>query len=388
MKNIQSFFKPIQIDSDCNHVNQIGNRIKIYTHSNGFPSLDNVNLVLIGVNEDRGAMLNVGSKDGANEIRKQFYKLFVGNYDLKFADLGNLIPGDTLNDTYFAINELVNVFIRNSIFPIIIGGSNDLAYGQYLGYQKLEQIINIVSIDSVINFEQIESNISNTNFVEAIIKKNAENLFNYSHIGYQTYLNNQDILQLMRSLYFDCYRLGELRNNIIETEPIIRQSDMLVFDVSAIKHADMPAHEAASPNGFYAEEACQMMNYAGLNDKLASIGIYEYNPTIDRNKQGAKLIAQMLWVFIDAFYLRQNDFPLKNNENYVKFHVIIQDGKHEINFFKSKKTDRWWMEVPILTNKNSQFERHSLIPCSYVDYQTALQNDLPNRWWQAYQRMS
>ncbi|MFN8133913.1 MAG: hypothetical protein U0Z17_01300 [Bacteroidales bacterium] len=34
----------------------------------------------------------------------------------------------------------------------------------------------------------------------------------------------------------------------------------------------MPGNANAIPNGFYGEEACQLMRYAGMSDKISSIG--------------------------------------------------------------------------------------------------------------------
>jgi len=193
---------------------------------------------------------------------------------------------------------------------------------------------------------------------------------------------------MMNKLYFDVYRLGQVRDKIEESEPVIRQADMLTFDMTAIKHSDAPANPNASPNGFYAEEACQMMRYAGMNDKLSSLGIYEINPQYDESGKTAHLAAQMIWCFMDGFYNRKNDFPNRTSPDYTRFHVILQDEKYEINFYKSKKSDRWWMEIPYPPHKDLKFERHTLIPCSYKDYEMATNNEIPDRWWQTYQKLS
>jgi ABC-type molybdate transport system substrate-binding protein len=163
---------------------------------------------------------------------------------------------------------------------------------------------------------------------------------------------------------------------------------MLSFDITAIKHSDAPANPNASPNGFYSEEACQMMRYAGMNDKLSSVGIYEINPEYDTHGKTANLAAQMIWCFMDGFYNRKNDFPSRTSPDYVKFHVVLQEEKYEINFFKSKKSDRWWMEIPYPPTKGLKFERHTLLPCSYKDYEMAVNNESPDRWWQTYQKLA
>ena len=191
----------------------------------------------------------------------------------------------------------------------------------------------------------------------------------------------------MNKMYFDVFRLGEVRADMEEVEPIVRNADMISFDISAIRQSDAPGNKNVSPNGFYGEEACRITRYAGISDKTSSIGFYEVNPTVDERGQTAHLTAQMIWYFIDGFYSRKNDFPMKDKSNYIKYLVNLRKEDKEIVFYKSKKSDRWWMEVPCPTHM-SQYERHHLVPCSYADYQTACNEEMPDRWWQAYQKFS
>jgi hypothetical protein len=50
------------------------------------------------------------------------------------------------------------------------------------------------------------------------------------------------------------------------------------------------------------------------------------------------------------------------------------------------KTDRWWMKLPVEQGKN-RYLNHHLLPCSYKDYQQACNNEVPDRWWNALQKM-
>lgn len=388
MSDIQHFFKPIDIDKDGFRENQLIHFTQIYTHENNFPDIEKVDIAIVGVCEDRRAYNNIGCATAPNEVRNYLYSLYPGSYTPNIVDLGNIEAGHDVEDTYYALKSTVDYLIRNNVVPVIIGGSQDLTYAQFLGYEKLEQTINVVSVDYAFDLGNHEEETTNLGYLGKIILHQPNFLFNYSNIGYQTYLIDGTSLAMMNKLYFDTYRLGQVRDAIEEAEPIIRHADMLSFDISAIKHSDAPAHSTAQANGFYSEEACQMMRYAGMNDKLTSIGLYEINPEYDTQNKTVSLAAQMIWCFIDGFYNRKNDFPSRDNPNYVRFHVVLQDEKYEINFYKSKKTDRWWMEIPYPPQKGIKFERHTLIPCSYKDYETALNNDIPDRWWQTYQKLS
>lgn len=391
MSEIDHFFSPVSVEEILDNAQlkefQFGNLFAIHTEGN-FPDLSTVNIAIVGVLEDRNAENNEGCRLAPDAVRSYLYKLYGGSFDLNVADLGNINAGHSSEDTYFALRSTIDHLIRKNIVPIIIGGSQDLTYAQFLGYKDLEQTINVVAIDSVFDLGNPDHEISNTSYLGKIILYQPNYLFNYSNIGYQTYLVDQASLQMMNKLYFDVYRLGTVRDKIEEAEPIIRQADMLSFDITAIKHSDAPANPNASPNGFYAEEACQMMRYAGMNDKLSSLGIYEINPAFDESGKTSHLAAQMIWCFMDGFYNRKNDFPNRTSPDYTRFHVILQDDKYEINFYKSKKSDRWWMEIPYPPHKDLKFERHTLIPCSYKDYELAINNEIPDRWWQTYQKLS
>lgn len=388
MSDIQHFFKTIELSSDTFAENQLKNYITSYTSESDFPELEEIDIAIVGVCEDRRAYTNIGCALAPNKVRDYLYSLYPGSFKPRIADLGNIEAGHDVEDTYYALKSTVDYLVRKNIVPIIIGGSQDLTYAQFLGYEKLEQTINVVTVDAAFDLGNHDEETTNTAYLGKIILHQPNFLFNYSNIGYQTYLVDHTSLGMMNKLYFDTYRLGQVRDAIEEAEPIIRHADMLSFDISAIKHSDAPAHSMAQPNGFYSEEACQMMRYAGMNDKLTSVGIYEINPEYDTQGKTSNLAAQMIWCFMDGFYSRKQDFPSRTNPDYVKFHVVLQDEKYEINFFKSKKTNRWWMEIPYPPSKGLKFERHTLLPCSYKDYELAVNNEIPDRWWQTYQKLS
>ncbi len=392
MSDIAHFFSPVSVNDILEGLPiremQFGNLFTIHTEDSGFPDIENIDLAIVGVIEERNAENNTGCSMAPDAVRGFLYKLYGGSFNARVADLGNIHAGHSAEDTYFALRNTVDALVRKNIIPIIIGGSQDLTYAQFLGYKDLEQTINVVAVDSVFDLGNPEANITNCSYLGKIILHQPNYLFNYSNIGYQTYLVDQTSLQMMDKLYFDAYRLGQIRDKIEEAEPIIRQADMLSFDITAIKHSDAPANPNASPNGFYAEEACQIMRYAGMNDKLSSLGIYEINPSQDVSGKTAHLAAQMIWCFMDGYYNRKNDFPGRSNPDYLRFHVVLQEEKYEINFYKSKKSDRWWMEIPYPPNGSLKYERHTLIPCSYKDYTDATNNEIPDRWWQTYQKLS
>lgn len=388
---MQEYFSPINIDkfSGINNYTKSSYRncIDVYLQNSDFPSLENVHLAIIGIEEDRRALNNEGCGLAADYVREHFYQLFQGNYNSKIVDLGNIKKGNSIEDSYFALTDTLSLLLKKNIVPIIIGGGQDITYSNYLAYSSMEQTINIVSIDSCFDIGDAEKNLNSQSYLSKIILHKPNILFNFSNVGYQTYFVEQNSIELMEKLFFDSHRLGQVRANIEEVEPIIRNADVVSFDISAIRQSDAPGNGNASPNGFYGEEACQIARYAGLSDKLSSIGFYEINPAFDTNKQTTHLAAQMIWYFIDGFYNRKQDYPIGDKSEYTKYRVSIKDNDHEIVFYKSNKSDRWWMDVPYPINHQIKYERHHMVPCSYSDYETACREEIPDRWWQTYQKL-
>ncbi|MEX6627189.1 formimidoylglutamase [Tenacibaculum salmonis] len=361
----------------------LGQNIAIHTTGNGLPDLSEVNIAIIGIKDGRGAPDNEGCGENLQYIREKLYQLFPGNWQTKIADLGNIKQGDTIKDTYFAVSSSVEYLLKKKIIPILIGGSQDLTYANYRGYDSLDQTINLVSVDSKFDLGAMNENLRSSSFLSKIIMEQPNNLFNYSNIGYQTYFNSQEEIELLDRLYFDAFRLGEVKD-ITLVEPIMRDADIVSIDISAVRQSEAPGNKNASPNGFYGEEICAISRYAGISDKVTSFGIYEYNSILDSNYQTANLIAQMIWCFIEGVNARAKDYPFVTKENYHKFTVLLTDDD-PINFYKSDKSGRWWMEINMISN--TKYKRHALVPCNYKDYKQALERKMPDRWYKALQKL-
>lgn len=391
---IESYLIPPDIEGETYELYQWGSSIKKYSTSE-FPDLNGVKVAIIGIGESRNSTGNEGCDNAPDKVREYFYRLSSIS-GIVLADAGNLRLGKTTNDTYHAVQFVCAELLEKNIIPIIIGGSQDLTYANYLAYQKLQQTINLVCIDRKIDLDTLKEDMDNTSYLHTIIQHPSALLFNLSLAGYQSYFVNEAEIETLKKMYFDVCRLGLIQSKIEEAEPIVRNADILSFDISAIRQSDAPACANTTPNGLYGEEACQIMRYAGMSDKLSSVGIYELNPELDNRGQTAHLAAQMIWYFIEGVSNRKNDFPVIAGKDYMKYRVTIpqpitreQEDGHELVFYKSLKTDRWWMEVPFkVDDDKSKFERHHLVPCSYDDYLLACSEEMPDRWWQAYQKLN
>ena len=302
MADIELFFNPVDSDivdflEDMSD-NKMGKRIKVHSIGN-FPDLDKASIAIIGVEEDRNAFNNQGCAMAPDAIRRCFYELFYQEKMPRMVDLGNLKIGKQTHDTYVILSEILAELIENEIIPIVLGGSQDITYANYLAYERLNRVANIVAIDPRFDIGQEKEPILSNAYINKIILRQPNFLFNYSNIGYQTYLVDPSDVDLMDKLLFDAHRLGLAKTDLIECEPIIRNADILSLDMAAVRFSDSPGCKNVSPSGFSVDDICKMMRLAGVSEKLTSLGIYEYNPSCDISNQSAMLIAEVIWYFID-----------------------------------------------------------------------------------------
>jgi Arginase family len=377
------FLKPLESDI-LDYVNNLSSQhlgSKIVFHSqHDFPDLKKIKIAIIGVLENRGD-INATSEVNLDFIRKELYSLYPGNWESTIADLGDLLAGETKEDTYFALQKVTFFLLKKNILPIIIGGTQDLTYPLYRAYDDLEQMVNLVAIDNKFDLGSNSIELTNTTYLSKIIADEPNNLFNYSNVGYQTYFNSQEEIDLIEKLYFDAYRLGEVTNKITIAEPVLRDADFVSLDLLSVKSSDSGNFSIFAPNGFDGKEICSLARYAGISDKTSLFGIFNHNNT----KQEAVLIAQIFWYFIEGYNFRSNEYPFGSKENYIRY--IIPYDNEELIFYKSNKSDRWWLEIPLLSNVDNKTKKHALLPCSYEEYLSACNQEFPERWWK-FQRKS
>ncbi len=365
----------------------LGETITIFRNEDAFPDFEGYDLALVGVKEERGAIDNKGCADGVDLIRKALYQLFDHWPQLQIVDLGNVKTGNEVNDTYFAVNQVLTELLKRKVVPIIIGGGQDLTYTMYEVYEPTGKLINIAAIDPMFDIGNDQETLNSHSYLSHIILHQPNFLFNFTNIGYQSYYVDNENIDLMKQLLFDAYRLGSIKQNIELAEPLIRDANLLTIDVAALRAADAPGVRNASPNGFNGEEACRMTRYAGLSYKLSSIGFFEYNPHYDINSRTANLIAEMIWYFIEGFSNRQDDIPTLESTDFKRYIVQGGDGQNDMVFLCHKITGKWWMDIAMLEKDGKRYERHHFIPCSKEDYDQAMHNELPDKWWQFYQKL-
>jgi formiminoglutamase len=377
--NLALFFSPVEdsVYKALKEYRTFYKSIKIFDEK--MPVIDQAEIALIGLTENRGTFNNLGVDKAVLEIRKKLYRLKKGSGPYKIVDLGNLNPGIDLEETQLRLKEVCEHLIGRNILPIIMGGSHDMDYGQYRAYEGMEKLISVLNVDAFIDLDDSNSASLSQSHIQKIILHDPNYLFHYCHLAYQSYLTDPVSLELLSKMYFESFRIGEMRTSIKEMEPYIRDADMFSFDITAIKSSDAPGNENAQPFGLTGEEACQICWYAGLNEKISSAGFYEYNPLKDdANLKTAAVVATMIWYFIEGYYNRKDTLDYKSN-NYLKYVVSMPSEPETLVFYKSKRSEKWWLEIPSHFDDN-RYDRNVVVPCSYSDYEAASKGEVPERY--------
>ena len=374
LSSIQDFVEPINLSflskDEGYRDTQLGKHIKSY--ENELPDISDADIVLIGAGECRGAGFALNGFEAANAVRAALYNLYYWHAQVTIADLGNVKLGQSIQDSYAALRTVIAELILQNKKVVIMGGSHDLTLPQYHAYTSIPTLVNAVVADAKIDLD-LEARLPSDHFLEELFTGLPNHLNHYAHIGFQSYFMHPHMLETIDKLRFDCFRLGVVRESIEEMEPVIRDSHMLSFDISAIQHAQAPAN-IITPNGFNGEEACVLMQYAGMSWKTSSIGLFGYQAELDHHGLTAIQMAQMIWYIIDGVHRGKKEAPLSALDRFKEFQIAFSDI--DTQFLQSKSTGRWWMKL----------HNEEWMPCSYKDYLVASNNEIPERWLRALER--
>lgn len=342
--------------------------------------LEKAELVIIGVEEDRNSLV-AGAGKAPNEIRKHLYNLNRIGPRLKILDLGNLKSGNSVNDSYFALRDICEHFLENKQILIVLGGSQDLTFGITKAFEG--RLFNLVTLDPKLDFRKGVKTINSENYLNLIFEKQ-KNLYSYTALGYQNYFVDATELDQFNDFYFDVKRLGQVRYDLTSTEPILRNANVFSFDLNAVRYQDAPGQSFASPNGLYSEEVCQIARYAGTSDGLNIAGFFNLIPERDLSESSSKLMAQIVWHFLEGFFNRKPEDPLEDSDDFNQFIVDMSDVDMTLVFFQSRISGRWWLEISDEERKKNGIY---VIPCDEEDYNKASHGEIPDRWWKNIRKM-
>lgn len=346
---------------------QIGFRMDKHT-SVAFPELQPEGIALV--------FLPPKDKElsGKEHFRSHFYELFLGNWHMKMFDLGDL-PSSSPENTIFAIKEIGAYLLTQKITLLVVGGTREITYALYKSFENQEHMVNVACADAFLDFGDSHQLISEENYLSRMVSEQPSYLQNFTNLGYQIYYNAQEMLHFTHQMHFDCYRLGEITQQMHILEPLLRNQDVITLNMSSIQATDLQVVQGLV-NGFSAREICALSRYAGLGMRSSAFGIYNIPQTFS----ALQLCSQVLWYFIEGLHNRIMEFPTPNDENHFEIYKVEVEP-YELIFYRSKLTGRWWI-APSQEVKGGV----ELLPCSQSEYEQALLGIIPERWWSLYKK--
>ena len=380
MINLKDYFDPVSIERHgletlAGNAGFPHNTV-IHTENMTISDFSKFKLALIGVPDGRNSA-DPGSSEAPDTIRQQLYGLARIPGKTKIADLGNMKPGSSFNDTIAGLTDILTALLSENVFPVIIGGSSALVTAIDRSFTQLGIAYTLLAVDPRIDYSNNPDVFDSVSYLNKIMGSSKSSFRHYINIGYQTYLNDQQVLNRFSRRHSEMVRIGDVRQAVYLMEPLFRDSDAAVFDISAVRQSDAPGTAMPSPNGFYGEEICLLARYAGSSDNLKVFGLFDVNPGLDNRNQTSGLAGQILWFFLEGFSQKQYETPALSNSNtgrFTRYHLKLTDLEEDLIFVKSNLTERWWLELKDENNRNIY------ISCSHDDYLKANRNEIPDKW--------
>ena len=328
-------------------------------------NLQKVDAVIFGV-----PCFNEVWDKSTDRIRKELYSLAALPEKPNIVDFGDLKPPVSTKGTYFAIRDLVEVFAELNIVTIILGGSSDLCAGICEAF-KNEKFFTLSSIDAQLDVKKGHEDFNSSTYLTWIFKK-MPNLFQFNLLGYQRHLIAPELFR-KNSKFGNHFSLGEIHDDIKKTEPVLRNTNVLAFDIKSVKHAEIAGSGYTNPSGLQSNEVCQLAKYAGMSSNIKVFGLFDDETKTSGSDIAFKLVAQAVWYFLEGLIFRKNDYGA-NNEKVLTYKVEINGMEKPLKFLFCENSERWWFEIQSLDN-----ETH-IIACSEAEYHKALNNEIPDLW--------
>lgn len=264
-------------------------------------------VVILGYKNDEGIKRNgrrVGSADGPDAVRDQFYRLTTFNMKKRVFDLGDIGAQASLEGCHDAMTAVVSQVLKDGKRLIVLGGGGDISYADGRAMAEVfgpEWWIG-VNIDSHLDVRVADTRNSGTQYRQLLEEGHLLPTYFYE-VGFQSHFCSPVYYQYIRDLNVHRISLELLRSRNeadIELKEQIRQkfigqssslNTFFGFDMEAVRMADAPGTTAPAPLGLKASEFIQLVKYAASLANTKIIEFTEVNPHFDVDDRTTKLVA-------------------------------------------------------------------------------------------------
>lgn len=309
-------------------------------------------------------------------IRRGVYGLSKFSNKIRIADFGNLKPAGSLRATTQALRDITEYLAEENIVTVVIGGSQDLTIGICEAFHS-DPFFSLSCIDALFDIKKGKDPLHASNFLSYVFSHQPE-IFQFNLIGYQSHFVPPELLSKAKGIN-QHLRLGMLKDDLTQAEPVIRNSDVVSFDMCSVLYSEAPGTFFRSPNGLRSDEACQLARYAGLNNRLKAFGLFGVKHDDDRDEITISLASQVIWYLLDGISNRIEDSP-GTGEQFNHYRVQVSNVDQPLVFMQHITTGQWWVEIPLLNGETKFFA------CTEKEYLQASQNEIPGVWLKYIQK--
>lgn len=373
--NLTDYFKPVDFSKIATGTSALGKYglgpvVEKFSETINEKTLAKTNVALLGIPADNGKRQKKGAAS-PDSIRSALYRLASFETNLKLVDLGNLKITKSHKGTLLALRDITEYLRQMNVVLIVLGGSQELTIGISEAYHD-DRFFWLSTVDAVLDVKKGTETFNSKNYLTRLFKQ-VPKLFQFSLIGYQQHLTGDNLLKKTENIG-NHLRLGEIRENIKQAELLLRNSNILSFDMGALKYSEAPGTSQKNTNGLRGEEACQLAYYAGLSPHLNVFGLFE---TVADNNDWitSSLAAEITWYFLKGISAR------KQSEFKTIYKVEIEGLDNPIIFRHEWEFNRWWFDVQSVSGEVIE------IACSEEEYKKAAANEIPERWLRFLQKM-
>lgn len=274
----------------------------------------------IGYCSDEGIRKNkgrVGAAKGPDSIRKELAKLpcsFVK--DVELFDAGNIFPDNlTIEETQDILSKAVAKILDLNLFPIVLGGSHEIAFGDYNGILKhltshnQKPSIGIINFDAHFDIRPYPDGSSSGTAFRQIADLNRKEGLRYSYfcIGVQKHSNTIDLFKTAKKLGVDYILAKDIINSsdwstFEKLDDFIKLQDNIYITICAdvFSSAYAPGVSAVQPLGLDPEKVLKLIKYIVKSDKVVCFDIAEVSPRFDQDSVTASLASVLIFAFVNA----------------------------------------------------------------------------------------
>lgn len=274
----------------------------------------------IGYCSDEGIRRNkgrIGAAKGPDSIRKELAKLPCSfTKEVELFDVGNIFPDNcTIEETQELLARAVTRILDLNLFPIILGGSHEIAFGNYNGVlnyltkSKEKPSIGIINFDAHFDIRPYPGGSSSGTAFRQIADLTKKKGLKYSYfcIGVQKHSNTIELFKTAKALGVDYILAKDIINSndwsmFERLDDFIKLQDNIYITICSdvFSCAYAPGVSAVQPLGLDPEKVLKLIKYIIKSNKVVCFDIAEVSPRFDQDSVTASLASVLIFALVNA----------------------------------------------------------------------------------------